>query len=258
MAGRRARRARPARAPSQHFLHSRRLAAELVADACVGPDDLVVEVGAGTGLLTAELARVAGRVIAVELDANLAARLRGRFRGVEVVEVDATQLELPTERFVVVANLPFARTSDLLHHLLDDPRSWLRRADVVVEWAVAHRLAVPWPSSLKGVLWSAHYTIVLARRLPRGAFVPAPAVDAGVLVFERRSRPLVAAADVPAYHRFVAAGFRHGLGAVVSRRELDRLGSDASTARELDARQWATLFEWRPSDRAGKKRSPSS
>lgn len=244
MAGRRARRARPARAPSQHFLRSSRLAAELVADACVSHDHLVVELGAGTGVLTAELARVAGRVTAVELDPSLAKGLRRRFSNVAVVEGDASHVGLPTEPFVVVANLPFARTSDLLHRLLDEPQTGLRRADVIVEWAVAHRLAVPWPSSLKGVLWGAHYTIRLARRLPRNAFVPAPGVDAGVLVFERRSRPLVGAPELSAYHRFVAAGFRHGLRAVVSPRDVQRIGSDASMARELDARQWATLFEW--------------
>lgn len=167
MAGRRARRARPPAPRSQHVLRSGGLAAELVASANLPRDEVVVELGAGTGRLTAELARVSTRVIAVELDSPLAARLRGRWAHVEVVEGDAAELELPNEPFGVVANLPFHRTTELLHHLLDDPLTPLRRADLIVEWAVAHKHAFPWPSSVNGVLWGARYEASVTRRLSR-------------------------------------------------------------------------------------------
>ena len=246
MAGGRAPGARPAAPRSQHFLRSSTLAAELVAGAGLGRADLVVELGAGTGRLTAALASVAGRVLAVELDPKLARALRQRWRNVEVVEGDAARVELPREPFSVVANLPFSRTTDLLHHLLDDPRTPLARADLIVEWDVAHKLGVPWPSSVKGVLWSAWYEASISRRLPRGAFVPPPAVAAGVLVFRRRAEPLVPPALAPAFHRFVASGFRHGLRSVVAPRELERVGaSRAATGRDLDAHQWAALFRSR-------------
>ncbi len=224
MAGRRARDARPPSPRSQHFLR-RSFAAQLVRDAGVGADDVVVDLGAGTGRLTEELARVAGRVVAVELDPRLARRLRGRWRNVDVVEGDAVTVALPGEPFRVVANLPFHRTADLLHRLLDDPTSPLVRADLVVEWGVAFKRAVPWPSSLSGVVWGAFYEVAVARRLPRTAFEPPPPVDAGVLVFTRRAEPLVPAESVAGYHRFVANGFR-------------RTGS----ARERDAHEWAELY----------------
>lgn len=242
MAGRRAERARPTAPRSQHFLRSRALADELVAGAGLDRDDLVVDLGAGTGRLSAALARVAGRVLAVELDPALAEGLRHRWSNVEVVEGDAVVVELPREPFSVVANVPFSRTTDLLHRLLDDPGSSLRRADLIVEWDVAHKFGVPWPSSVKGVLWSAWYEASVARRLPRGAFAPAPSVDAGVLVFRRRAEPLVPPALAPAFHRFVASGFRHGLRTVVTARELERVGSDAKAARDVDAHQWTALF----------------
>ena len=77
MAGR-----RPARAArGQHFLRSSRLAAELVREAGVAAGDVVVDVGAGTGLLTRELAAAGARVTALELDPALAADLRRRFAG---------------------------------------------------------------------------------------------------------------------------------------------------------------------------------
>jgi 23S rRNA (adenine-N6)-dimethyltransferase len=245
VAGRRAPSARPFPPRSQHFLRSSRLAAELVAAAGIGPDDLVVDIGAGTGRLTAELARVARHVVAVELDAALTSALRGRWPNVDVTRGDATRVELPDEPFRVVANLPFARTTELLHRLLDDPGTPLERADLIVEWAVAHKHAVPWPSSLNGVLWGAWYETSLTRRLSRHAFLPQPSVDAGVLVFQRRAEPLVPPAIASAYHRFVATGFRRGLRSVVSGRELRRIGANGVAARDLDAHQWAALFRVR-------------
>jgi 16S rRNA A1518/A1519 N6-dimethyltransferase RsmA/KsgA/DIM1 with predicted DNA glycosylase/AP lyase activity len=227
---RRARTARrPRRAPSQHFLR-KAVAAEIVRDARVGPDDLVLDLGAGTGRLTAELARAARRVVAVELDPRLAERLRGRWRTVEVVEADAREIELPCERFRVVANLPFQGTNEILRHLLDDPRVPLVRADLVVQWGVAMKRGLPWPSTVNGVVWGAGYETRVARRLARTAFQPPPSVDAGVLVLERRARPLVPAELAAGYRHFVARGFREGPRVV------------RAEPRLLDPHEWAARY----------------
>jgi 23S rRNA (adenine-N6)-dimethyltransferase len=220
---------RSGRAPSQHFLR-RPVAAELVRDARLSPDGLVVDLGAGTGRLTAELARAARQVVAVELDSGLAARLRGRWPNVEVVEADAREVELPHEPFRVVANLPFAGTNEILRHLLDDPRVPVVRADLVVQWGVAVKRALPWPSTVNGVVWGAWYSTRVARRLPRSAFEPPPSVEAGVLVFERRPAPLVPAELAAGYRRFVARGFHEG-------RRLVR-----AEPRQLDPHEWAARY----------------
>jgi len=240
VAGRRARGAWPGRASSQHFLRSAALAAELVRDAGVGPDDLVLDLGAGSGRLTAALAARARRVVAVELDPRWADHLRGRWPNVDVLRGDAASVPLPAEPFRVVANVPFDSTTAILRRLLDDPRTPLVRADVVVEWGVALKRASPWPSTLNGVLWSAWYRIALERRLPAAAFDPPPSVDAGVLAIERRPEPLVDEDAWRDYRAFVAAGFRHGLRAVAAPRTLRNL--PARAARDLDAHQWAELF----------------
>ncbi len=232
---------RSGRARSQHFLR-KAVAAELVRDAGVGADDLVLDLGAGSGRLTAELARVAGRVIAVELDTRFAARLRRRWPNVTVVEGDAAAVALPREPFRVVANLPFAGATSIMRHLLDDPRVPLLRADVVVEWPVALKRSLPWPSTLNDVVWGSWYSTSLARRLPRSAFEPPPSVDTGVLVVERRPCPLVPERWARDYQRFVAAGFRRGLRGVARGRTLRRLGFAGAAPRELDAHQWAALF----------------
>ena len=242
MAGRRARSARQPQPRSQHFLRSSATAAAIVRDACVAPDDVVLDLGAGSGRLTAELARIARCVVAVELDPEWARRLRGRWDNVLVVEGDAARVALPPERFRVVANLPFHRTTDILHRLLDDPATPLARADLIVEWGVAVKRALPWPSTLNDVAWGAFYETSLARRLPRTAFAPVPAVDCGVLVIRRRFAPLVDPDLADEYWRFVGSGFRHGAGAVASRRLLSRMAGRGATARDLDAHQWAELF----------------
>jgi 23S rRNA (adenine-N6)-dimethyltransferase len=227
---RRARTARRSgRAPSQHFLR-KAVAAELVRDAAVGPDELVVDLGAGSGRLTAELARAARHVVAVELDPRLAGRLRGRWPNVDVVEADARRVELPREPFRVVANLPFDGTNEILRHLLDDPRVPLVRADLVVQWGVAVKRGLPWPSTVNGVVWGAWYSVRVSRRLPRAAFEPPPSVDAGVVDFERRPRSLVPERLAADYHRFVAQGFRKGMRRANAQ------------PRELDAHQWAALY----------------
>jgi 23S rRNA (adenine-N6)-dimethyltransferase len=203
----------------------------------------VLDLGAGSGRLTAALARAAGHVVAVELDARLAASLRGRWANVEVIQGDASAVQLPSEPFRVVANLPFDGTTAILRHLLDDPRVPLVRADVVVEWGVAVKRSLPWPSTFNDVAWGAWHGASLARRLPRGCFEPRPSVDAGVLVFTRRARPLVPVELAVEYRRFVARGFRHG------RRRGEAL------PRDLDAHQWAELLLSRARSSSARARS---
>jgi 23S rRNA (adenine-N6)-dimethyltransferase len=242
VAGRRPAGAPPPRPRSQHFLRAER-AAELIRDACIAADEVVVDLGAGTGRLTVELARVARRVVAVELDARLAERLSRIEGNVVVVKGDATNVPLPREPFRVVASLPFDRTTDLLHHLLDDPQTPLSRADLVVEWDVARKRALPWPSTVNGVQWGVFYEMSVVRRLLRTDFEPRPRVDAGVLVVRRRTTPLVAPEDAVAFRRFVARGFRQGLRTVSDRRTLRSTAHPRATARELDAHQWAVLYD---------------
>ena len=193
----------------------------------------MLDIGAGSGRLTTALATRARRVLAIELDPRWAARLRGRWSNVDVVEGDVLEAELPREPFHVVANLPFDRTTAIMRMLLDDPRVPLVRADLVVEWEVARKRACPWPSTLNGVLWNAWYRFSVLRRLPPSAFDPPPTVDAGVLAVERRARPLVDESAWQDYRRFVAVGFRHGLR---------RVGGGRAEPRQLDAYQWARLF----------------
>lgn len=242
---------RPARAGrGQHFLRSRALVSALVADADVRPGDLVVDVGAGQGILTAELLERGAEVLAVEADPALAALLRRRFGPrVQLLEADARRLRWPRRPFHVVANLPFGGGTEILRGLLDDPCVPLRRGEIVLQWEVAAKRAAVWPATLQGVVWGALYELELARRLPRNAFAPPPSVDAGVLRVVRRREPLVPPEEWAAYRAFVRRAFeaRAPVRRVASPRLVKRLAlelgfSPDALPRDLDSRQWALLF----------------
>jgi 23S rRNA (adenine-N6)-dimethyltransferase len=158
-------------------------AARVVADADVQPGELVVDIGAGRGALTAHLLEAGAQVIAVELHPGRARHLRERFAGapVTVVETDALSLRLPHRSFRVVASPPYAISSQLLGLLLG-PRSRLVAADLVLQRAVVRRYTDGRRAGAGGRRWS----LRTGRLLPRQAFRPTPTVDSAVLVIRRR------------------------------------------------------------------------
>jgi 23S rRNA (adenine-N6)-dimethyltransferase len=178
----------------QNFLKGKRVARRIVAESGVGKDDLVLELGAGGGILTRQLARVARGVVAVEYDPYWAARLEKRFLGddnVRVVRADALAVTLPDEPFVVVANIPFNITTSIMHRLLDDPTAPLQSAHLLVQKHVALKHSRSSPTTLTTLGWSPWYEFCAALELPADTFHPKPGVDACLMVAAKRDPPLV-------------------------------------------------------------------
>jgi 23S rRNA (adenine-N6)-dimethyltransferase len=193
------------RALGQHFL-PRRLAFELVRRAQVESDDLVVEIGAGTGAITAALAARARAVIAVEFDARLARGLRSTFTDVpvvRVVEADVRAWAFPREPYRVLGNVPFAITTDVLRHLLDDPTTPMSRADLLVQLEVARKRTQDPPRNVRSLVWGPWWTFSIGRRIPASSFRPPPAVDAAMLTIRRREPPFLPAGQSEPYERLL-------------------------------------------------------
>jgi 23S rRNA (adenine-N6)-dimethyltransferase len=252
-------RRRSRRELGQNFLKDRRIARRIVAESGVGKDDFVVELGAGGGMLTRQLARVAGRVVAVGYDPYWVLRLREQFSdeaNVLVVHEDALEIELPREPFTVVANVPFCATTSILHRLLDDPTVPPESVHLVVQKQVALKHARPKPTTLKTLHWSPWYRFSTGLELPADVFQPKPQVAACLMVAAKRGPPLV-----QPYHRHLFLGLvrrafegsGNSVGRVLkpafTRTQLRRLAKDNGFALDLPpsmltVRQWASLFDF--------------
>ncbi|QSB16962.1 rRNA adenine N(6)-methyltransferase family protein [Natronosporangium hydrolyticum] len=170
-------------------------ARRLVRAAGVTSDDLVLDLGAGLGAVTRPLAATGARVIAVERDPRIAAKLEARMAAspqVTVVANDALTVPLPHRPFKAVANIPFSITTPLLRRLVD---SRLAAADLVVELGAGRRLVAtalaPGPTAARGrqrevAGWHRRFEFSLGPVIPAHRFTPAPPVDAVVLRLRRR------------------------------------------------------------------------
>jgi 23S rRNA (adenine-N6)-dimethyltransferase len=156
-----------------------------VAAASVRPGELVVDIGAGRGALTAPLLDAGARVIAVEAHPGRASYLRERFAGRDVVVVtaDALTVRLPRRPFRVVASPPYGITAPLLRVLLARG-SVLTAADLVLQRAVVRRQSDGRGRATERI--GRDWDIAMGISLPRRAFAPPPRVDSAVLVARRR------------------------------------------------------------------------
>jgi 23S rRNA (adenine-N6)-dimethyltransferase len=241
----------------QHFVRSDTLAAELVRLLRVSKDDLVLEIGAGSGRLTHALALRARRVIAVEVDERLGRRLRRVFAGVDSVQVvsaSVLDVPLPAEPFRAFGNLPFSATTEILRWLLDDPLRPLARADLIVQAEVARKRSRRLPSSLLSLSWMPWWHLSIERHLPPSSFVPQPRVHAAMLRVDPREPPLLDPERRRAYVDLLRLAFARGapplrstLGSSIEPRRLKRgarragvdLGARPS---HLDVETWCALF----------------
>ena len=177
----------PKQSLGQNFLYDEELLARIVAMAAVEPDDAVLEIGPGLGALTRQLARVAGRVVAVELDDRLLPILGYElepFANVEIVHGDILTFDPAAwfdGPFVVVANVPYYITGAILRHLLEGrPRP--KRMVLTVQREVAERLAAKPPDmSLLAVSVQYYGTVKIVGTVKAGAFWPRPEVDSAVI-----------------------------------------------------------------------------
>ncbi len=256
----------PRKGLGQHFLTDPKILDSIVAAAELPPDAVVIEVGPGPGTLTAALAPVAGRLIAVELDARLAEMLGALYAGwenVHIIHGDALELS-PRELlertgglapYFVLGNIPYYITSPLLRHYLEaDPRP--ERLVFTLQLDVARRIvARPPRMSLLAVSVQVYAQPTIVRKLPPGAFTPPPKVHSAVLRLDVRAQPLVPEALREAFFRVVRAGFgqkrktlRNSLAAGLSlppaqvAEALQAAGiSPQARAQELDVPEWVVL-----------------
>ncbi len=205
---------RPLKSFGQNFLIDRSVLLKIVSAADIKPEDAILEVGAGTGVLTRELAKEARRVVAVELERDMLALLvktTSAYPNVELVARNLLFLD-PAEVFgqtayKLVANLPYYITAPTFRHFLESANP-PRLLVVMVQMEVAQRIiAEPGELSVLALSVQFYGQPRIIERVPAKAFYPAPKVDSAILRVDVNQQAPLLPAERDSFFRVVQAGF---------------------------------------------------
>jgi 16S rRNA (adenine1518-N6/adenine1519-N6)-dimethyltransferase len=246
---------RPKKRFGQHFLTDRHHLARIVAAIDAKRGDAIVEIGPGTGILTAELAPRVDRLDVVEIDRDLARALEGRFPNVVVHAADALEFDFAAlaRELRVVGNLPYNVSSPILFRMVEiAPR--LRDCVFMLQREVVERMVAAPATSDYGrlsVMLQYRFAMALALRVPAGAFTPPPKVESAVvrMVPLGADRPI--ARDEALFARLVAGAFsqrrktlRNAVRLFVSEEAFARASIDPSRRGEtLSVKEFVALAD---------------
>jgi 16S rRNA (adenine1518-N6/adenine1519-N6)-dimethyltransferase len=242
---------RPNKSFGQNFLIDRSTLTKVVAAAEIEATDQVLELGAGTGVLTRELAKRARRVVAVELERDmlaLLAKTTGTQANVERVARNLLYLD-PVEVFgedayKLVANLPYYITAPTFRHFLESANP-PRLLVVMVQQEVAERIvAGPGDLSLLAVSIQFYGRPRIVARVPAQAFYPAPKVDSAILRIEVNARAPLTPVERDSFFKLVQAGFSE------KRKQLHNALTSGLHRKNEDVRVWLAAAEIDGSRRA--------
>lgn len=192
-----------------------------MARACgADAESAVIEIGPGAGALTAELAKIAKKVVAVELDSRLLPVLKETlkdFNNIEIINRDVLKTDIRRlvedkfdgEPVFVCANLPYYITSPIIMKLLEE-RAPIKAATLMVQKEAGERICAPVGSRLAGAVTAAVDYYARAEKLfdvPAGSFEPAPKADGVVIKLNVREKPAVGTSDEKLFFRIVKAAF---------------------------------------------------
>jgi len=259
---------------AQHFLINRDVLHKITAAAELVKNDLVMEIGPGLGVLTAELVVKAGWVIAVELDNQLAAILKENIplsHNLTVINRDILEIEpgdllkgLPPEMpadvnksYKVVANLPYYITSHVLRHFLEAAVKPKIMVITIQKELAQSIIAQPGEMSLLSNSVQFYGKPKIISYIPPECFYPPPKVHSAILRIDIYPRPAVEVRDESSFFRLLRAGFKanrkqiinslsSGLG--LPKQEIQPLLNDAGIdpkrrAETLSLEDWARLFQ---------------
>ncbi|CAN5774600.1 16S rRNA (adenine(1518)-N(6)/adenine(1519)-N(6))-dimethyltransferaseRsmA [soil metagenome] len=235
---------RPTRGKGQNFLVSEQIVLKTVEAIDLDPNDYVVEIGPGFGIMTEYLVQRASKVVAIELDDRLAAFVQRSLSAPNLTVIHGDALKVPPDAFMpaagpyhVAANLPYSVGSAIVRRFLEfaDPPETLV---VMLQKEVAKRMiARPPAMSLLGLGIQLYATGTIAFDVPPEAFKPRPKVESAVLVLKCRSAPLIPAS---------CRGRFFDIARVAFQQRRKQLGNTLSTGMSLSK---ATTSDWL--DRSG-------
>lgn len=200
----------------QNFLMHAKIAEHIAIESGVGADDVVLEIGPGTGMLTAPLLARAKKVIAVEADRELIPALAERFAGeikgrrLELINADIREFGPSAlhDRYHLVANIPYYLTGEIIRTFLS-AQAKPASVTILVQKEVAERVARDKKGSILSIAVRAFGEPSYLFTVPRGAFLPAPNIDSAVLHIKDIRSPFASLQEEKAFFEVLRTGFAH-------------------------------------------------
>ena len=200
----------------QHFLIDEEVLRSIVEAAGIEPTDHVVEIGPGIGVLTAELLKRTAKVTAIELDERMIPLLKiftseqlssQEAEKLVVVQGNALHIPMPSEKYRVVANIPYHITSPLLRHVFLESPVHPDSLTLLIQREVAEKICDAEDRGLLTILVGLFGKPRIIRKVPPGCFLPPPAVDSAVLQIDCFDAPLADRETIDEVFRMVKIGF---------------------------------------------------
>ena len=250
---------RHAKSLGQNFLVDGSIVDEIIAGSLIGGDDLVIEIGPGMGVLTQEIADIAAKVVAIEIDARLIPILNKKFAAYDNVEfINEDVMKCDINKIIaahrtaacksvrIVGNLPYYITTPIVMKLLEE-RVEADSITVMIQKEVADRIAAEPGSKACGAITASVAYYCETERIteaPARAFEPRPKVDSAVIRLDVRSAPPVKLLEEAAYFEVVKHGFAQRrktlLNALTGMRGMDKAAVGAALeSAGIDARRRA-------------------
>lgn len=230
---------------SQHFLRSPRLVAELVGHSNIRKNDVVYDLGAGSGVITSVLARRCKKVIAVEIEPQALTRLKqnvDNFENVEITTQDILAITPPETSYKIFANIPFSLSAPIVRKFTEannPPKSMY----LITQKQFARKL-VPgndhFTSQLSAVV-APWFTARIRKPLQKTDFTPPPAVDTVLLEIKLREEPLLDTSEAAAYRTFIEKSFGHQTTFQATDRAKANISPEKRPS-QLSTDEWLRLF----------------
>lgn len=243
---------------TQNFIRNESLVRRLIRKSNIKDTDIVIDIGAGEGIITKELAKVAKEVYAIESDPSLysnLSQLTTKFPNVKVISEDFFRYQLPQGKYKVFANPPFSRTSDIIHRLLDS-KNPPQSTYLFLQKEAAQRF-IPKKDYRNTQISLLYYPWVgaeIVSKVNSTSFVPVPNIDIVFTHFSLRKTPLIDPELKLLYQDFISFTFNQWQPTVLDslkriftytqkRRIQKDLKLSNQTPTELSFSQWVKLFD---------------
>ena len=205
----------PKRELGQNFLVDKRFLSKIISASEISSLDTILEIGAGKGILTRELARSARQVLAVEIDPWLVSDLNFKFAStdyINIVEGDARHIDYDEllssiNRYKLVANLPYYAASPILRKFLEADKKPSLIVVMVQKEVAENMTAIPGNMSLLSVATQLYGNPRIIASVPPRAFRPSPKVTSAILRLDVYAKPLLELESIKPFFFLVKAGF---------------------------------------------------